>query len=179
MNAALAIAMLRHQQGLDVPPSAINAAMGWVDWPGRLQKLEVGPLLAPFPAGSEFWVDGGHNPAAARQVAAYVRKAFADPAPLHILFASLTSKDAAAVLAPFAGLGAIIHTLPITDHECRDTGDLAAMAQAQGFTAHAHEDLDDALTHIASSATQPLRVLSFGSLYLAGEILAANDQAPD
>jgi dihydrofolate synthase/folylpolyglutamate synthase len=178
MNAALAVAMLRHQQALDVPPSALNAAMGWADWPARLQKLEAGPLLAPFPAGSEFWIDGGHNPAAARQVGAYVRKAFAGTSPLHILFASLTTKDAAAVIAPFAGLGAIIHTLPITDHDSRDPGDLAAMAQTQGFFAHAHADLEDALTHIAATATQPLRILSFGSLYLAGEILAANDQAP-
>src|SRR5690349_5648696 len=33
MNAGLAIAMLRHQQVLRVPPSALNAAMGWADWP--------------------------------------------------------------------------------------------------------------------------------------------------
>ena len=105
MNAALAVAMLRHQQVLDVPPSALNAAMGWADWPARLQKLEAGPLLAPLPAGSEFWVDGGHNPAAARQVAAYVRKAFTGAAPLHILFACLTSKDAAARPRPVRGTG--------------------------------------------------------------------------
>ena len=179
MNAALAVAMLRHQDRLTVPPSALYAAMGWADWPARLQKLEAGPLLAPLPAGSEFWIDGGHNPAAARQVAAYVRKAFTGAAPLHILFASLASKDAAAVLAPFAGLGAIIHTLPITDHDCRDPRDLASMARAQGFPADAHETPAEALADIAASATQPVRILSFGSLYLAGEILAANDQAPD
>jgi dihydrofolate synthase/folylpolyglutamate synthase len=179
MNAALAVAMLRHQDRLPVPPSALNAAMGWADWPARLQKLDAGPLLAPLPAGSEFWVDGGHNPAAARQVAAYVRKAFTGGAELHILFASLTSKDAAAVLAPFAGTGAIIHTLPIADHECRDPFILAAMAEMQGFTAYAHESLSEALAHIAGSAKGPVRILSFGSLYLAGEVLAANDQAPD
>src|SRR5437763_2696104 len=31
MNAALAVAMLRHQDHLDVPPTALNAAMGWAD----------------------------------------------------------------------------------------------------------------------------------------------------
>jgi len=179
MNAALAIAMLRHQQALDVPPSALSAAMGWTDWPARLQKLEAGPLLTPLPGGSEFWIDGGHNPAAARQVSAYVRNAFTGAAPLHILFACLTSKDAAAILAPFAGLGAIIHTLPIAGHECRDPGDLAVMARAQGFIADDHATLGEALAHIAVSAKQAVRLLSFGSLYLAGEILAANNQAPD
>ena len=179
MNAALAVAMLRHQDKLTVPPSAFDAAMAWADWPARLQKLDAGPLLDPLPAGSEFWVDGGHNPAAARQVAAYLRKTFTGPMPLHILFASLTSKDAAQILAPFAGTGAIIHTLPIADHDSHDPRDLAAMAQAQGFSAHAQEDLATAVTHIAASATKPLRILSFGSLYLAGEVLAANHQSPD
>ena len=179
MNAALAVAMLRHQDRLPVPPNALNAAMGWADWPARLQKLEAGPLLAPLPAGSEFWVDGGHNPAAARQVAAYVRKSLTGGVPLHILFASLTSKDAAAVISPFAGLDAMIHTLPIADHDCRDPRDLGVMAEAQGFTACVHANLNAALAQITASATGPVRVLSFGSLYLAGEVLAANDQAPD
>jgi dihydrofolate synthase / folylpolyglutamate synthase len=179
MNAALAIAMLRHQQALDVPPSAFNAAMGWADWPARLQKLEAGPLLVALPAGSEFWVDGGHNPAAARQVSAYVRKAFAGTSPLHMLFACLTSKDAGQILAPFAGLGAIIHTLPIADHDSRDPECLAEMARAQGFTADDHATLGEALAHIAATAEEPVRILSFGSLYLAGEVLAANNQAPD
>src|SRR5438067_3176844 len=35
MNAALAVAMLRHQQALRVPASALGAAMGWADWPAR------------------------------------------------------------------------------------------------------------------------------------------------
>ena len=179
MNAALAVAMLRHQQVLTVPPSALNAAMGWTDWPARLQKLEAGPLLARLPAGSEFWVDGGHNPAAARQVSAYVRKAFAGEAPFHMLFACLTSKNAGQILAPFAGLGATIHTLPITDHDSRDPYDLAEMARAQGFIADDHATLTEALTQVAVSASGPVRILSFGSLYLAGEILAANDQPPD
>ena len=179
MNAALAVAMLRHQQVLTVPPGALHAAMAMADWPARLQKLDQGPLLAPLPAGTELWIDGGHNPAAACQVAAFVRTAFADATPFHILFASLTSKDAAAVLAPFAGLNATIHTLPIVDHDCRNPRDLAAMAEAQGFTAFPHATLAEALARITSSATQPVRILAFGSLYLAGEILAANDQRPE
>jgi dihydrofolate synthase/folylpolyglutamate synthase len=179
MNAALAIAMLRHQYALDAPLDALNAAMGWADWPARLQKIETGPLLAPLPADSELWVDGGHNPSAARQVSAYVRKAFAGSTPFHMLFACLTSKDAAQNLAPFADLGAIIHTLPIADHDSRDPRDLAEMARAQGFIADAHATLGEALAHISTSANEAVRILSFGSLYLAGEVLAANDQAPD
>src|SRR5207248_8731899 len=45
MNAALAVAMLRHQSALHLPTSALNAAMGWADWPARLQRLAPGPLV--------------------------------------------------------------------------------------------------------------------------------------
>ncbi len=178
MNAALAVAMFRHQQRLIVPPAALEAAMDWADWPARLQRLEPGPLLETLPAGSEYWLDGGHNPAAAREVAGFVRENFADELPLHILFASLKSKDAERILLPFAGLGATIHTLPIAGHDYRDPVDLAVMATAQGFTAQACSTLEQALAEIARSISGPVRIFAFGSLYLAGEVLAANRQLP-
>jgi folylpolyglutamate synthase/dihydropteroate synthase len=40
--------------------------------------------------------------------------------------------------------------------------------------AEAHDDVEAALAGIATNA----RVLIFGSLYLAGAVLAANDQVP-
>jgi dihydrofolate synthase/folylpolyglutamate synthase len=71
MNAALAVAMLRRQDVLRVPSSALSAAMGWADWPARLQHLNPGPLVGT----REVWLDGGHNPSAARQIATWVRHA--------------------------------------------------------------------------------------------------------
>jgi len=68
-----------------------------------------------------------------------------------------------------------VHTAPIGDHEFRDPAELADPARSMGFRATAHATLDDALAAIAA----PTRVLLFGSLYLAGEALAANGQAPD
>src|SRR3954467_8156115 len=38
-NAALAVAMLRHQQEVVVGEPASRAAMGWAEWPARLQLL--------------------------------------------------------------------------------------------------------------------------------------------
>ena len=175
LNAALAVAMLRHQTAVKVPPAALGAAMGWADWPARLQKLGPGPLTALLPAGGELWVDGGHNPSAARLVADYVRHHWLDGRPLHLLFASLTSKDAAGTLKPFAGAADVIHTLPIAGHDCRDPGELAAMARAMGFSAEPRETIGQALAAIRG----PARVLAFGSLYLAGEALAANGTIPD
>ena len=175
LNAALAVAMLRHQSRLDVPPSALGAAMGWANWPARLQQLHDGPLFDMLPRGSELWIDGGHNPSAARLIAAHARRAWNDGRPLVLLFASLKAKDAVGVLKPFRGIASEVLTLPIDGHDCRSPEELAAMANSMGFSTSAKTGLADALT--ASAA--PARVLVFGSLYLAGEALSLNGSLPD
>jgi dihydrofolate synthase / folylpolyglutamate synthase len=171
MNAALAIAMLRHQQALRVPSSSLSAAMGWADWPARLQHLAPGPLVG----SREVWIDGGHNPSAARQIASWAKHAFADAKPLHLIFASLTTKDPSGMLEPFKALASQVHAVPIPDHSCFSPDDLVEVAAAVGMPAEAHDDVEQALAAIPNQA----RVLILGSLYLAGAVLAANDQVPD
>jgi dihydrofolate synthase/folylpolyglutamate synthase len=175
MNAALAVAMLRHQDTIDIPASAFSAAMGWANWPARLQQLHNGPLIEMLPRGSELWIDGGHNPSAARLIAAHARRNWTDKRPLVVLYASLVSKDAAAVLQPFRGVASQVLTLPIEGHEYRDPSDLAAMAAKMGFVSSAKRSISDALIALR----KPARVLVFGSLYLAGEALSLNGSLPD
>jgi dihydrofolate synthase/folylpolyglutamate synthase len=171
MNAALAIAMLRHQQKLEVPPSALSAAMGWADWPARLQRLAPGPLTGE----REVWLDGGHNPSAARQIATFVKHRFADGRPLHLIFASLATKDPPGMLEPFLGLVERVHAVPIPDHACFTPSDLVEVAGQLGIPADAHDSVEEALRSVPQAA----RVMIFGSLYLAGAVLAENDQVPD
>jgi dihydrofolate synthase/folylpolyglutamate synthase len=121
------------------------------------------------------WLDGGHNPAAARQVAAWAKQQFSDGKPLHLIFASLASKDPRGMLQPFRGIAQQVHCVPIAEHAYVAPDVLAQLANELGFTADAHESVEAALRHIPETG----RVLIFGSLYLAGEVLAANDQAPD
>ncbi|HEU4499659.1 MAG TPA: folylpolyglutamate synthase/dihydrofolate synthase family protein [Sphingomicrobium sp.] len=175
LNGALAVAMLRHQSQIAVPPSALSAAMGWANWPARLQQLHGGPLFDMLPRGSELWVDGGHNPSAARLVAEYAKKHWAPGLPLVLLFASLQAKDSADTLRPFKGIAAEVLTLPIEGHECRTPQDLAHLAESMGLPARARASLSDAMTALR----KPARVLVFGSLYLAGELLALNGPLPD
>ncbi len=171
MNAALAVAMLRHQKALAVPQSALTAAMGWADWPARLQHLSPGPLVGT----REVWLDGGHNPSAARQIATFVKQRFDDGRPLHLIFASLATKDPPRMLEPFAGMVERVHAVPIPDHACFTPSDLVEIAGNLGFAADAHDNVDEALAAVPADD----RTLVFGSLYLAGAVLAANDQPPD
>ena len=181
VNAALAIAMLRHQQALSVPTAAIRAAMGWADWPARMQPLAPGPLRDLLPRDAELWLDGGHNPAAARAVADHLRAAVPAGKPLHLVMGLLVNKDASGVLRAFAGRHATLHAVPVPGHDHHAPGSLAAQAKQAGLTALPATDVADALSWIGrhGDRSAPPFVLVLGSLYLAGEVLKANRQLPD
>jgi dihydrofolate synthase/folylpolyglutamate synthase len=178
-NAGLAVAMLRHQHALPVREAALRAAMGWADWPARLQRLGPGPLQAMLPAGSELWLDGGHNPAAARAVADFFRGHVTAGRPFHIVFGLLANKDLAGVLKPFRNR-ATLHAIPVPGHEHHAPAAIVAAAREAGLSALPAAEVREALAWIARHAdrAEPPIVLVLGSLYLAGEVLSANDQAP-
>jgi dihydrofolate synthase / folylpolyglutamate synthase len=177
-NAALAIAMLRHQHVLEVPEAALKAGIRWAEWPARLQCLAPGPLRDLLPAGAELWLDGAHNPAAARAVADHFRGL---DRPFHLVIGLLANKDAAGVLHPFRGRSLTVHAVPVPGHEHHCPAELAAVAREAGMSAMTAANVAEALGWIARHAdrARPPVVLVMGSLYLAGAVLAANDQAPD
>ncbi len=180
-NAALAVAMLRHQRTLAISETAIRAAMRWAEWPARLQALHAGPLVDRFPAGSELWIDGGHNPSAARAISDFFRGHIAAARPFHIILGMLANKDAAGFLKSFVGRTTIVHAVPVPGHDHYAPAELAAIARACGMSASAADDPLAALDEIARHAdrAQPPVVLIAGSLYLAGEALAANGTPPE
>jgi dihydrofolate synthase / folylpolyglutamate synthase len=175
-NAALAVAMLRHQQAIEIPPASLRAAIGWAEWPARLQRLATGPLPALLPPGSELWLDGGHNPAAGRAIADFFRNRLAPGRAFHLILGMLANKDLRGFLEPFAGSGAHIYAVPVPGHAHHDAADVIAAAESLGLTAEAANDAPSALQNIATQDA-PV-VLIGGSLYLAGTVLVANDTLP-
>lgn len=173
-NAALAIAILRHQERWDVSEAAIAQGLASADWPARLQRVDSGPLAKRLPAGSELWIDGGHNAHAARSIADFFRRQGRDRLPLVIVFGCLATKQPRSILRPFSGVASHVLTVPIPDHDSRDPAALAGLAEDMGFESLAMPSLEAALERIAN----PARVLTFGSLYLAGHALKANGYSP-
>jgi len=171
-NAALAIAMLRAQDALSVSDAAIRSGLGWAQWPGRLQRLQSGALFSALPAGSELWLDGGHNPAAARAVAAFIG-AFPPGLPLHLVVGMLEGKDHGGFFRAFP-LGADVSAVPIAGHAAVVPEGLAEAARAAGHRAQTADSLAAAMAAIAA----PARVLISGSLHLVGEALAQSGAVP-
>jgi dihydrofolate synthase / folylpolyglutamate synthase len=175
-NAALAIAMLRHQTAITVPEAALSAAMEWTRWPARMQQLAKGPLTDLLPAGSTVWLDGGHNPDAGAAIA----NALESGPPVHVIIGMLKNKDALGFLKPFAHKIVSLHAVPILGHEHHDPKDLCRWVQdSLGVTfTYPVDNVTCALQRLAASGA-PTHILICGSLYLAGEVLRANGQIPD
>lgn len=159
-NAALAVAMIRHQGALAVSEAAIRTGLAAARWPARLQRLGAGPLTGT----REVWLDGGHNPSAGAALAQhFAGKRF------HLIIGMLANKDPAALTAPLAANAASISAVPVPTHDWHP-------AEAFGPEAVAYSDVPAALAAVPQDG---LPVLIAGSLYLAGEVLRLNGELPD
>ena len=179
-NAGAAIAALR-AAGLKLPSPAFEAGMIRVDWPGRMQRLSQGRLAASLAAESELWLDGGHNADGGRVIAA----AIADleervSRPLILIVGMLSTKDSEGFLRNFSGLARRVIAVPIHQDKALPPAALAEVARAIGIPAIACDDVETALTVANKLELEPApRILITGSLYLAGEVLAANGTPPE
>src|SRR3546814_4891383 len=91
----------------------------------------------------------------------------------------LANKDAAGFLAPLARQACSLTAVPIHGHACHTPDALARTAAALGLETGVADTVDDALRRIADRHDTPDPVvLIVGSLYLAGEVLAANGELP-
>jgi dihydrofolate synthase/folylpolyglutamate synthase len=153
--------------------------MGWAEWPARLQRLEPGPLSNLLPEGASLWVDGGHNPAAARALAESLAGITAGGQPVALVAGLLAAKDAQGFLKALAGRVASVHTVPVPGHAHHDPAALATEAASCGLVARPMTGLVAALSAVAAAAdpAQPPLVLIAGSLHLAGHALALNEQS--
>ena len=162
--AAAALAELANiRPDLAVDGEHVRAGLETVDWPGRLQVLRRTPLVV---------VDGAHNGASARAVAASLRRCF-EFERLHLVVGLSAEKDAPAILGHLAP-GATTVWLTRSHHErARDPHDLGSLAAAlapEALTRVVLEPADAFEAGLASARASDL-VLITGSLFLVGEAL--------
>ena len=179
-NLALATAMLRHQQALQVPAEAIATAATRAFWPARLQRLSPGPLVDLLPAGSPVWLDGGHNSSAGAALARALPQLGIDGG-LTLILGMLANKDPTGLLQPLAPLLNRVVAIPVPDHASHAPAALVDVAKHLNVPSiHEAYDVSQALKTIAqrTDVARQSPVLIAGSLYLAGDVLARNSELP-
>ena len=158
-NANLAWAMLSAQHDLSVSRDQFIRGLQSARWPARFQRLAPGPI-GDVPT----WIDGAHNGDAAEALVATL----AARGPMHLVLGILANKDADAIVGPLRGHALSLTFVPVGDHAHHDP---ALLAERFGGTAA------QSLEHALDAVPGPRLVA--GSLYLAGEVLAANGELPD
>jgi dihydrofolate synthase/folylpolyglutamate synthase len=162
-NAALAVAMLRHQDFVTVAPDAMAQGLRAARWPARLQLLGDGPLTALAP-GHAIWLDGGHNADAGQAIGRH----FAG-GKVHLVIGMLANRYPEAIIGPLEGRLLSVTAVPIEGSESHG-------AAAYGVEAHWADSVEQALRALPHDGAP---VLIAGSLYLAGKVLKANEEVPD
>ncbi len=172
-NAGTAIATIKLLRDGRIKAKHIEAGLGNVQWPARLQKLDPGDLHEWAPAGSEIWLDGGHNPAAGQALAVGLAGLNdQSPRPLVLIIGMLNSKDPIGYFEAFEDMAQIVFTLTIPNEENALSGEvLANIALQANLDAYPQNSLKEALNAAAEFCDAP-RIMIGGSLYLAGHVLA-------
>ena len=164
-NAGTAIAALR---AIGQPNEMCEQAVSTAQWPARMQRLRGGPLVEAAPQ-AELWLDGGHNPAAGKAIAAHL--ASLPKQPTYLICGMLNTKDVAGYMRPLASVAQGLYSVSIPGElNTLKAEETAAFAAAQGLAGQASDNLEQAISQII--ATEPAaRILICGSLYLAGAVL--------
>ena len=172
-NAGTA-AIAAHFLGID--EQAIAQGIKQADWRGRLERLPKG-CLTDKTATTDIWLDGGHNPAAAKVLADWAQVQAQNqkqPRPLYLICGMLNSKQTVNWFKGFAKLQPIIHTIAIPDQANSLSAEtLSISARQAGLTAKPFANITQALMDIRDPQA---RILICGSLYLVAHVLRANGE---
>lgn len=161
-NAAVAIAALR-ALGRTVTRQAIIEGIASADVPGRLQRVDRD--------GVEVVVDVGHNPQAARALAAWLA---ANPVPgaVHAVYAALSDKDVAGVVDAIASQVGHWHLAGLPGPRGGSAQALVERLRDTHAAAGArHATVEEALRQAHAQAAPGDRVLVFGSFHTAAAAL--------
>ncbi|CAN4280129.1 bifunctional tetrahydrofolate synthase/dihydrofolate synthase [Pseudoxanthomonas sp. LjRoot125] len=165
-NAASAIAALRALPGDTLPDEAFAKGVANAALPGRLQHVSHD--------GVDVVLDVGHNPQAARELAAWLQT-HPIPGRTHAVFAALADKDVASVVASFAGLPLQWYLAGLDAGPRAQSADQLAtrLVETAAAEANRHPRVVDALQAASAAARPGDRVLVFGSFHTVAEAMQA------
>lgn len=172
-NAATAVACIDQLPQFNIGNAHIAEGLAKAHWPGRLQKLS-GKLATLLPQGYELWLDGGHNPHGGTALAEWLKSKHAKET--YLICGMIKRKDTLGYLAPLTDVTKLIAITIPNEPLSQPAEQVEMAARAAGIPAASANSLENALQTIAARAKTPAIICICGSLYLAGSVLAMNQE---
>ena len=157
---AVAAAQLLQNRGFQISDNTIMQGIANTVWPGRLEKLQTAP---------DVYVDGAHNPSAARELAHFLEQNLASRK-IWLIYAALRDKavdEVAGLLFPHAA--EVIFTAPRTSRAV-SAAQLAEIAGHHAAHFSVIPDAERAFEHALAEAAPEDAIFITGSLYLVGQL---------
>ena len=162
-NATLAVALaeILKRQGFRLDPGALAQGLQEAEWSGRLQVLQVKPLV---------FLDGAHNPEGARSLRLSLLEVL-EGRRLFLVFGVLNDKDWEGMLAE---LGSLANYIVLTRPDTLRAAEpeklyLSARKHCPGVVIK--EKVSEAFAYVLSQASREDAICVTGSLYTVGEVL--------
>ncbi len=164
---AVAAATVLQQRNYRISDENIGSGIAAAQWPGRIEKLQSNP---------DVYLDGAHNPGAARELARFIEENFAARR-VYLIYAAMRDKavdEVTGLLFP--------HAEEVIFTEARTPRAISA-AQLQEIAGHhaAHHsaipDAEQAVQAALDKANPRDVIVITGSLYLVGQVRQAWRQA--
>lgn len=157
---AVATARLLQARGYRITNQNIEQGIRSTEWPGRLERLQAGP---------DVYLDGAHNPGAARELAQFLEENFARRR-VYLIFGAMRDKsvdEVTGILFPLAS--EVIFTQPGTPRAV-SANQLADLAGHHAARYTVIRDAEEALESALAKARSDDAVFVTGSLYLVGQL---------
>ena len=159
LNAAAAARFLQ-RRGYRISDDAMADGISRASWPGRLEKVQSLPAV---------YLDGAHNPGAARALASFWRENLAGHQIL-LLYGALRDKavdEIAGLLFPQAA--EVVFTEPRTSRAI-SAAQLSEIAGHHAAKSSVIPDAEQALDYLLAKASPEDAIFITGSLYLVGQL---------
>jgi dihydrofolate synthase / folylpolyglutamate synthase len=157
---AVAAARLLAGSGLRISDGAITRGIADATWPGRIEKLQSRP---------DIYLDGAHNPSAARELAVFLAENFAGKN-IRLLFGAMRDKavdEIAGILFPLAT--EVIFTEP-RNPRAISAPQLAEISAHYAVSSRIIPDAEKALEYAIAQSGPGDAIFITGSLYLVGQL---------
>jgi dihydrofolate synthase/folylpolyglutamate synthase len=179
INSSVAMEICKIALGKEFSVDQAEQGLQLASWPARFERITKGKIANLLPKDTEIWLDGCHNAGGAMVLAQELLKLRQSTPNCNIfaIIGMLKNKDAASILSCFKTTIERAFTIKIPDAEnSLDSDELSRIAVENGIDAHPADGIEDALQRIRSvmDVGRKSKVVIFGSLYLAGEVLKFN-----